>query len=816
MSVGKIKSISTLQVAFLVLSIGVIILIRSFPETSPLAKGILGYFAFLIAPGSILYNELRKSGLVQFSLVSLFVYSNVLGLSLLVAVAWTLSRLSIFSYLSVGAFELILVLVFAFIMSWKRKPDSQIVVFETRVPEICFVIVTFGISMALMLPVFMLLDKGSLIGGDSAGLSYLANIVSRSGHWPILSQVYYPYSSQADVAPGASLVYALFSQLAGINAAYVPDFFSLFILITSTFGMSVLARCFSRSNLLIYGLPIIWFIGTQGGPFLFNSSINYAVSGDSPDSLFGIPLFIIALAILISLLQSKDGTLVYIILLSLVTSATMIFTQLSFFMLVIAIICFGIVVYKLKGALWTITGILILISTLVVLSPPYLVPSEAVSNSPAFGHASASPFFVALGLMGVVDTVGILGVVLALAGLILVVFNYGASPDPMHANSRLIILTLAIVVVLYSIISFTPTGSSLLGIDNFRFIEYLSLVMFPIIVCGLDRFQRVLGTRNVSHRSTRRINADRLLSIGILLVIAVSVYFSIGANATLLQQTTTSGTVFGYWEYQGASWLSMQNGTQAVVVGDLNNGSFNSVFIAPISNHETVVRDRTELYQDIHGVAPPHNQAAIYANLMLTNPNSTNAYQAYTLLHYKYYFLEQPFDDVEIAVFSLLPYVSLVYSNPVVDIFEYTGNSENLSYLIQATSFLSASKGVQAQFNPFALNYATSLPRYPNSISSNCQCGSSFDGNYSTYQVVTPESGNFTIYVHGYFYQLQEYLLISVNEVPVGYIYFKSVGWNFASITNVFLPTGNSTITLTFEGTVGWADPIDYLVIVPS
>ena len=33
---------------------------------------------------------------------------------------------------------------------------------------------------------------------------------------------------------------------------------------------------------------------------------------------------------------------------------------------------------------------------------------------------------------------------------------------------------------------------------------------------------------------------------------------------------------------------------------------------------------------------------------------------------------------------------------------------------------------------------------------------------------------------------------------------------------HVFLPKGLDTLTLTFEGTVGWASPVDYLVVAPA
>jgi len=161
--------------------------------------------------------------------------------------------------------------------------------------------------------------------------------------------------------------------------------------------------------------------------------------------------------------------------------------------------------------------------------------------------------------------------------------------------------------------------------------------------------------------------------------------------------------------------------------------------------------------------------------------------------------------------------MSLVYSNPGVDIFQYTGSNGGSSFLFQATDYDKASNGIQAQYSGYgALNASVSFPSFPNAVSSNAPSGASFDGNYTAYLTEIQQAGNYSIYLHRDVNQASEYLLVSINGITKGAVFFTGQGWNFGSTLSAYLPVGQVELTLTFEGTVGWADPVDYIVVVPN
>src|SRR5256712_10019933 len=126
-----------------------------------------------------------------------------------------------------------------------------------------------------------------------------------------------------------------------------------------------------------------------------------------------------------------------------------------------------------------------------------------------------------------------------------------------------------------------------------------------------------------------------------------------------------------------------------------------------------------EDFQTVYGNPSPFNQPYYYANLVFTNPNSANVDKAYNLMNFTYYYLQDPYNNKQIEAFSVLPYMSLVYTNPSVRIFQYTGLMRDSSYLIQATSYVSATRGVQAQYGGSgSLQRSFSYSSFPYLISS--------------------------------------------------------------------------------------------------
>jgi hypothetical protein len=209
---------------------------------------------------------------------------------------------------------------------------------------------------------------------------------------------------------------------------------------------------------------------------------------------------------------------------------------------------------------------------------------------------------------------------------------------------------------------------------------------------------------------------------------------------------------------------------------------------------------------------PPYNLPYYYANLVITAPTEANALAADRALSIQYYFFQAPFGDPQIQAFSLLPYFSLVYSNPQIFVFEFTGGTP-LGF-IPAVAYCSASPGIVPVYKYNAYSAANGVPAMPNSVSSSA--GNGPVGLNVSYCLNVPAAGNYTIDAHRIIFQPTEYLEVGVNGHAVGTIRFSSLGPALGTPLATTLPAGNVTLTFTFAGTVRYVGPMDYVVVAPS
>jgi len=792
------------------LPIPLVAVLGYFGGIEPWIRGILTYLAFLVLPGLVAFQSLRGKAILSPTVIDVAVYSNILGISILMAISWSLARAGLLTYLNIIVIqEIILGSVIG--SRWLLTQRDELSHIRSRLSDLVFLGLSASLSVAFLIPRLSLLLNGLLVGGDDAIIARVGQSAFQLGSWPNLSDVLHPYVSSADIAPGGPLVFGLFGSAIGTNPIYVSPFFGILSAMLSVLALSLLLRRFSNNPVIVYGLPFVWLVGYAGTPFLFNLMLTFAFQGGTPESILSIPLYIVSLACFVDIVQDESFSRSRLLLLGTLVGGVMLLSQLTFLMMGFLLLAFGLIILTIKGPRRFLESCAVIGSVILALFPPYLEFQAAFGNSPASRVPSDvlnqiyRPY--ANNFESLVMSIGAIGTILLVPGIALPLLGVGKSvysKDRSRVTAMVGGLTVGIIG--YSVLAFSVVGGSLLGIQAVRFVEYIPLVMIPLIAEGMQRMLSLM----------HGLRFARLGPIAILALIATTGYVSAEFNVQRVSSGLAEPNIFGHWQLNAADWLR-QNASKGVVVADANNGSYNVVFLLNFAGHPVLYRDEFEDFQTVYGNPYPFNLPFYFANLVLTNPNSTNVQNAYKLMNFTYYFFEIPYSTKQIQAFSLLPYMELVYSNPSVEIFHYTGFMASSSFLIQATSYASATKGVLAQYSgQGALNASVSYPDFPNSISSSGPSGDSYDGNATSYVMDVQQAGNYSIYLHRDVFNMSEYALVSKDQVTLGPVFFESLGWSYGSPVSAFLPKGQVSLKLTFEGTVGWADPIDYLVVVPN
>jgi len=791
------------------LPIPLVAVLGYFGGVEPWIRGILTYLAFLVLPGLVAFQSLRGKAIASPTVIDVAVYSNILGISILMAISWSLARAGLLTYLNIIVFqEIVLGTIIG--VHWLLAQGDELSHIKSRLSDLVFLGLSASLSAAFLIPRLSLLSNGLLVGGDDAIIARVGQSAFQLGGWPNLSDVLHPYVSSADIAPGGPLVFGLFGSAIATNPIYVSPFFGILSSTLSVLALSLLLRRFSNNPVIVYGLPFVWLVGYAGAPFFFDLMLTFAFQGGTPESILSIPLYIVSVACFVDIVRDESFPRSRLLLLGTLVGGVMLLSQLTFLMMGFLLLAFGLIVLIIKGPRPFLESCAVVGSVILALFPPYLEFQAALGNSPA-GRVSSevlNPIYqpYANNVASLVSSIGTIGTILLVPGIALPLLGVGKS---LYSKDRSTITALvgglAVGIIGYGVLGFSVIGGSLLGIQAIRFVEYIPLVMIPLIAEGMQRMLSLI----------HGLSFARLVPIAILALIATTGYVGAQFNVQRVSSGLAGPNIFGHWQLDAANWLR-QNASKGVVVADANNGSYNVVFLLNFAGHPVIYRDAFEDYQTVYGNPYPFNQPFYYANLVLTNPNSTNVHNAYKLMNFTYYFFEIPYNNKQIQAFSLLPYMELVYSNPSVEIFRYTGFMASSSFLIQATSYESATKGVMAQFfGQGALNASVSYPSFPNAISSSGPSGASYDGNSTRYIIDVEQAGNYSLYLHRDVFSPSEYALVSNDQATLGAVFFNTLGWSFGSPVAAFLSKGQVSLTLTFEGTVGWADPIDYLVVVP-
>ncbi|MDG6913514.1 MAG: hypothetical protein JRN35_10610 [Nitrososphaerota archaeon] len=821
---------------------------------SSILAGLVGlvvaavYLFAIVVPGGILYlclNARFNRGPKGF-IETLFL-SNVAGFALLQGCGWLLTRSSLYSLPATLLVEVAIVAC-AVLLARKELLGSCRAgigsLLSVSGEEGLYFLIIAGVVLLVMTPVLLIYAHGFLIGGDTAVFTELGYRIATQGGWPDLSAVWYPYAPAGGAAPGMPVLYAVLASATNVVPITLAGPLAIIPVILSPLGMYVLIRRFARRSIAVYGLPIVWMLSPwMDQPLYFNSLFPAAFYGIFPDSLFGIPAYIATLILLVDLLNGKGSQWMEVCLLSLAMALTALDNQLDFFFLLPAIPLFWIETSWFRGIKWTtFRYVLSLLPTLILL-PPYLEPHAAAAASPAIsgGKLSVSMFtqfdwtilFTDSSPLGIYTVFEVVLVLLVGFALVTVTFRRlrkGKDAAGEGIPHGLFLLGLLGLVAVY--LSASPVGSALLGINWTRFLEFVAIPLYPVLGIGFDfvlRWQNPQSLRSPSGDgasparepdaptpslpTARRRSANRVLGRipGMLLLALVVSSTAMGAwsMSGTSQSAARPQNVFTPDLRAASEWLKVHAVPGSIFAADEMSGNSALEVIRDYSGHVVVSRPRFDLPVVLYGTPSPSNLSYFYENLVMTSPTYSNASAASQRMAMDYYIFQKGFSDQEIAAFSHLPYLPLVYSNPQVDVFEFAPG-EPLGF-VPAISYCQIDPSLTEVFSPMALDSPFGMPSSPNAISSVSPNG--VDGVNVTYCLNVPRSGSYLLYVHRIVFKTSEYLVVGVNGTPEGSVYFPQSGAAYGTWLNLSLPAGPIRLSLTVEGTIRWVDPIDYLVI---
>jgi hypothetical protein len=777
------------------------------------------YLLVGLFPGAVVYLSCRAQfGGNKPGILEAVFFSNVLGIALLEGVAWILARSGVFSLLSTLALAAVIVAVALIVL---RRGAARVIssglaeLVEVSWPEIGYGVALLGIALALLVPLLLLLREGYLIGADTTQFSLLGTLTATTGAWPNVSTVWQPFASNA-VGPGLSMIYAVLVSATGVRGIYFAVPLALIPIVLTPLGLYVLIRRFTASWVVSFGVPLAWMVSADGVNTLFYNNLLFAGAiGYYPDSLLSLFAYVAAIVVLVDLLRGEGPLWTETILLAAAVLLVVLDNELTLFFLLLPLVGLGVLILWRRRLRWTAVRLGAVAAPSIICLPPYLYAvGSSTSISPlASGRASLSWSAIAhvdwaevLHLLGFWGEVGL---VVGLGGAGLAVLSMvRPSGRRRELGTPLAIVVLAAVGVLGFLLTFTPVGQTLIGPPPVRLIEFVGLPLAPVVAYLLAW--------------PSRIRLPRIARAGVTVaVVAFLVASSAGGVSTAWKaETSLSGPAYVFTPEMkdAAEWISTHAPAGAVIAVDVNGGNNALAVMRDFTGHPVIVRPRSTLYASIIDSPSPTNLSAYYSNLVMTAPTLANAEAAYRTLALEYYVFQYGYSARQIEAFSLLAYLPEVYENSQVAVFAYEGpGAGGAPGFIPATAFCAASAGVvPVDIGGKAYSVAYSIPSGLNAISSSTKAGAAFNGSTVEYCLNIPAAGNYTVYVHRYTYQTSEYLEVSIDNRTIGVARPTSEGPNVGTPVAATLSSGTIRLSLTFEGTVGYADPIDYLVVTPA
>lgn len=791
---------------------------------------VLMYYGAVLLPGGAIVAVARRRILPRpLPLLEAFLFSNLAGLSVLIAIGWMAARLGIFSAIGVGlaAFALGLVLSGTGVTSFVGQVRRCIA--GARVSDGGFFALAAVVSFLLLIPALVVLAGGSQVGLDTFAFSRVGDVIAQTGSWPQLSVAWKPLVGQGDMAPGLPVLYGAFGGVFGSPSIQLAVIENIVPFVLSSLAMFVFVGDFVRSRLVAGAVSICWLLSSNSGTLLLNVLINNGVSGASPDAVLATPFFVVLLVLCVRLVRSNHPSLGEVGLLSLMFLGVVLLNQLVFLMAALLLIVTGVTLAWRQGLGWLGKAALLVAAPVLVFIPDYLVPSQASASSPALtGHAtvgvatflhwtSASTLFLQVGWLGFLGgTLALLGIAFALAGRI------RHRPVTSTRDSRGSFV-LGVTGFVYLPFAFTSLGSSLLGIYPGRFYAYPEVLAVPFvalafqgtadIVVATVRRRRPPGHGPPNARPRRTFPTSQVVAVAVTALFVGAAVVAANATWTLEQKQLAPKRLYDSSQAAAGNWLRDHANANATVAVDSNGGNTGIDGLLAYAGHRLIIRPWSLLYSELTSSAGRSGLPLQMVNNVITDPSAANAEVAWKAFNVQYYVFQQGYSDKQITAFSHLSYFPTVYAASGLFIFEFDPSKANDSFFVPATSFTSASSLVATKAIGSAYNASYSVPLSPNSVGSSSNYGEKFDGSTVNYTIDVGRAGTYTLWVDRQSLQLSEYLNVTGPGGQEGRLNSTSLGWSLGDSFTMVLPSGEVSLKLTFYGTVNWADLIDYLLL---
>ncbi len=784
---------------------------------APGAIGVAVYLFAVLLPGVILYAILlHRLGGERSHLVETVFYANLLGLGLAIGTGWALAKYGLFSPLATFLLEAAAVGLISVWGSsslralWIELREGKL---STRPESMAYVGVVTGIAVAMLTPVLLLQSHGYLVSDDTAVFAHSANVLLSTGDWTRAVQIFPGLPAvAANTAfgnPAISVLYALFAGAAGINAIFVAGPLYLLLLVVPTLGMYLLVSRYTKHSLLAYSLPLLWMLGFWNDKSLFfNNSLVASYYGIIPDAVLSLTGYVGVLVLFTDLTRGSGRQWREVVLLGVALLLGILSDPLTFVLLAVALPLFGIWVLHARGWRWSLPRFAVALAPTLLLLPPYLIPTYAVGASNGLsggmhlGWATLVEFYWST-LTNFYTSLDLIGIIVSVFAVFKVLWSKvpfrGRKPYSYHVEG---LLPLGLLTAAGFYFTFNPLLPALLGVTFGRFFEYIGISMVPLVAFGLDRMLRPRVPRP-------RLGKVATALVGVLIITCGVV--NVQQNLQSTGQLTGSKSLFDPQMMAAAEWLRTNATPGTTVIVDTMSGNQAPLAMQDFVDLTFMYRPQYDLLSSIYNPPiPGTGNPYFYLNQAIEYPSNANLTAAWRAFAMKYYVYQVGYSDTEIQTFSHLPNVRLVYSNPSIEIFEYVGGAA--PGFIPAVAYSSISPNLYTAYFSGAYSVGYGLPHVPNVVES-LNTGPSVNGSTISYEVHNMTAGNYSFVVHRYTFQTSEYIKVSVNGVYVGNVYQATLGPNFSSSVDFFLPSGNSTITLTLEGTVGYMDPIDYVVV---
>jgi len=775
----------------------------SISPVSPIApvRWFLGATFVLFLPGYVLSRIVfpRKSGKIKLEQV---VYSIALSLAAISFVGMILGRIPYGIDLGPIFLSLTIFIIFCITISYYRgkKNENQLKEYhlEKRLHYTNITIYVF-VFVLLLAPIilkmsFITIDlHGNKFGMDIATYTYWSNVVDQTKGIPNWSE-YMSLEQPSKFSPGIPILFSIVSQITGVEPIKFTFVYYVLAFEAIAFSICVMFIGYLHRKWPAFLGLFFWIFGKWFSDAIVFSSPEkvWPLNGVSPPNVIGWLFLVVFLLSVFNFEKTQDFR--NIIVMFILIESTIIYHQLSFIILGTCFIVFLVFYRSQIKVRFLVFGTLITLGLTMFLAPSWLTDYTTANIGSGFGIERSTILkwapITSVKFEDVPRLLGYLATFFTLLGFLsMAKFSEIRKKKLIVSADKKNLYLGACLLVLILIAHYAPYVS---GLQGMRFFYYAPFFVLPLMVNGICKSFDIVSKR-------RRIRTLALLLI--FLIALVSISEGTIQTCDLYEEHSQEKFVFDSLEQDAVAYLKDHMDSKDVIVADLQRTK-DTVWIRTFSMKKALV-----LPSVIHiEMSPPPFDAPLKTiQTIFATPNVSNVMNGLQQYNFTYYFYEKNYHQKEIEVFNLLPYFAKAFENSKVIIYKVDPSKFEDGDIIQAESFVNASKGVSMLNNSHALGGLH--------IGSLLASSRNFDGNYSIYNLHISKEDTYEFVVRRYVNQPQEYITVHIDDKFAGYIVFTDIGWQFGNLTNVKMCEGTHSIKFMFMGTSGWSDGMDYFIL---